>query len=104
MFNIPAITQYTYLFSHYYFVQEIKPSGALLLPGCTIRQMEPLEDQNHSLQITRPDGSTVWLAADSDQDCMEWKDLLSIAASRRRSQVLHIEYKNDVIFIEQILE
>lgn len=65
---------------------EIKPSGALLLPGCTIRQMEPLEDHNHSLQITRPDGSTVWLAADSDQDCMEWKDLLSIAASRRRSQ------------------
>jgi len=65
---------------------EAKPSGALLLPGCTIRQMEPQEEQNHSLQITRPDGSIVWLAADSDQDCLEWKDLLSIAASRRRSQ------------------
>jgi hypothetical protein len=65
---------------------EIKPSGALLLPGCTIRKMEPQEEQNHSLQITRPDGTVVWLAADSDQDCLEWKDLLSIAASRRRSQ------------------
>merc|ERR1719250_488734 len=65
---------------------EHKPSGALLLPGCSIRKMEPQEDQNHSLQITRPDGTVVWLAADSDQDCLEWKDLLSIAASRRRSQ------------------
>ena len=65
--------------------------------------MEPLEDQNLN-QITRPDGSTVWLAADSDQDCLEWKDLLSIAVSRRRSQVCHIEYKIEVIFIERNLE
>jgi len=65
---------------------ELKPSGALLLPGCTIQLMDPQDEQKHSLQITRPDGSTVWLAVDSEHDCLEWKDLLSIASSRRRSQ------------------
>ena len=61
--------------------------------------MEPQEDQNHSLQITRPDGTVVWLAADSDQDCLEWKDLLSIAASRRRSQVFGFKTKDDLKFV-----
>ena len=71
-----------------YLFQELKPSGALLLPGCTIQLMDPQDEQKHSLQITRPDGSTVWLAVDTEHDCLEWKDLLSIASSRRRSQVL----------------
>ena len=75
--------------------QDTRPSGAVLLPGCVIRQVEAGAAQpRYTLQLCRPDTShvagdagSIWLAADSEAEFAEWSEMLDMAANKRRSQV-----------------
>ena len=71
----------------------------MLLPGCVIKQLDIADRQDpvlaatprYCLQVFRPDSdsgaSSIWLAADSETEFAEWKEMLHIAANKRRSQV-----------------
>ena len=75
--------------------QDTRPSGAVLLPGCVVREVESVEvpgaKPRHCLQISRPGvdsgASSIWLATEAEAEFTEWKEMLAIAANKRRSQV-----------------
>ena len=75
--------------------QDTRPSGAVLLPGCVVREVEdgeaPGAQPRLCLQVSRPGldsgASSIWLAAQVAAEFSEWKEMLAIAANKRRSQV-----------------
>ena len=71
-------------------MQDLRPSGAVLLPGCNVRELgeRPGERTGHCLLISRPDGaSCIWLLAENITEFNEWKEMLEIAATKQRSRV-----------------
>ena len=64
--------------------QDLRPSGAVLLPGCSVKETEP-----GRLQISpHHGGSSIWLAATNNMaEFGEWRDMLEIAANKQRSRV-----------------
>lgn len=78
--------------------QEMRPSGAVLIPGCVVREVldgeTPGVKLRHCLQVSRPGldsgASSIWLAAEAVAEFSEWKEMLTIAANKRRSRVSNI--------------
>ena len=78
--------------------QDMRPSGAVLIPGCVVREVEDGETPGvklrHCLQVSRSGldsgASSIWLAAEAAAEFSEWKELLTIAANKRRSRVSNI--------------
>ena len=66
----------------------------MLLPGCVVRQVEAPGETGHCLQVSRPGSdagaSSIWLAAEAETEFSEWKEMLDIAANKRRSQVARV--------------
>ena len=75
----------------YKFENDLRPSGAVLLPGCSVKELaERPGDKTggHCLLISRPDGgSCIWLLADNTSEFNEWREMLEIAANKQRSRV-----------------
>ena len=71
--------------------QDLRPSGAVLLPGCSVKELAERPGERtggHCLLISRPDGgSCIWLLADNTPEFNEWKEMLEIAANKQRSRV-----------------
>jgi len=67
----------------YKFEDDLRPSGAVLLPGCSVKETEP-----GRLQISpHHGGSSIWLAATNNMaEFGEWRDMLEIAANKQRSR------------------
>ena len=75
----------------------------MLLPGCVVREVESVEvagagaKPRHCLQVSRPGvdsgASSIWLAAEAEAEFTEWKEMLAIAANKRRSQVSSMNFK-----------
>ena len=58
---------------------------------------DPTQGPAYCLQVSRPEqdttgASSIWLASNVENEFSEWKEMLNIAANKRRSQVGVIDF------------